>query len=159
MHIPQTCRGYLHPEKETRHIYQLIIGTAYVLIQHYHHHLAITSNTSTFTNITVTTPDTIASYYLCMHAHRALHEKSDLRQIYLVQIRSKKVLTRVKSRAKIFVQNLQPHVNWCANAVFTIFAIDFLLVCTFSHHICTEQICVNLTFRAPVHSCTEPSTK
>ena len=28
------------------------------------------------------------------------------------------------------LSNLQPHVNWDANAVFTIFAFDFLLVCT-----------------------------
>ena len=29
------------------------------------------------------------------------------------------------------------------NAVFIIFAFDFPLVCTFMHHICTEQTCVN----------------
>ena len=40
--------------------------------------------------------------------------------------------------------NLQPHVNRYANAVFTIFAFDFLLVSAFLHHICTEQICVYL---------------
>ena len=39
---------------------------------------------------------------------------------------------------------LQPHVNRYESAVFTIFAFDFLLVCTSLHHICPEQICVNL---------------
>ena len=42
---------------------------------------------------------------------------------------------------------LQPHVNRYESAVFTIFAFDFLLVCTSLHHICPEQICVNLIFR------------
>ena len=40
------------------------------------------------------------------------------------------------------------HVNWYANAWFANFASDFLHVCTFLHHICTEQICVNPIFRA-----------
>ena len=40
------------------------------------------------------------------------------------------------------------HVNWHANAWFAIFASDFLHVCTFLHHICAEQICVNPIFRA-----------
>ena len=35
-------------------------------------------------------------------------------------------------------RNLQPHVNSQANAVFTIFAFDLLLVCSFLQHICTE---------------------
>ena len=48
--------------------------------------------------------------------------------------------------------NLQPHVNRYANAVFTIFAFDFLLVCTFLHHIGPKQICVNLIFRGVRYS-------
>ena len=40
------------------------------------------------------------------------------------------------------------HVNWYANAWFAIFASEFLHVCTFLHHIYTEQICVNPIFRA-----------
>ena len=39
------------------------------------------------------------------------------------------------------------HVNWYANAWFAVFASDFLHVCTFLHHICTERICVNPIFR------------
>ena len=34
--------------------------------------------------------------------------------------------------------NLQPHVNSQTNAAFTIFAFDFLLVCSFLQHICSE---------------------
>ena len=37
-----------------------------------------------------------------------------------------------------FALKITTHVNWQANAVFTIFAFDLLLVCTFLHHICTE---------------------
>lgn len=79
--------------------------------------MAITSNTSTFTNITVTTPDNIASYYMCMHARRALHEKSDLRQIYLVQIRSKKVLTGVKSKQRFAYKFTTPCKLVCKCAI------------------------------------------
>ena len=72
----------------------------------------------------------------------ALHEKFDLHQIYSVQIWCKKVQTYVKYKAKMvntaFASNLQPHVNWQANAVFTIFAFDLLLLCIFLHYICTE---------------------
>ena len=42
--------------------------------------------------------------------------------------------------------NLRPHVNWCANVVYHTF--NFLLVYTFLHLICSQQICVNLIFRA-----------
>ena len=39
-----------------------------------------------------------------------------------------------------FASNLQPRViNWKANAVFTIFALDFPLVCTFLHHIAPSK--------------------
>ena len=41
--------------------------------------------------------------------------------------------------------NLQPHVNWYANAVF---AFDFFLVSSSLYQVCPEQICVNLIFRA-----------
>ena len=72
----------------------------------------------------------------------SLHEKLDLHQIYLVQIWCKKVQTKVKQRAKMvntaFALNLHPHVNWQSNAVVTIFAYNFPLVCTFLHHIYTE---------------------
>ena len=42
------------------------------------------------------------------------------------------------------LMNLQPHVNWYANAVFTIFAFDFFLVSSSLYQVCPEQICVNL---------------
>ena len=48
--------------------------------------------------------------------------------------------------------NLQPYVNRYANAVFTIFAFDFLLVCTLLHHIGPKQICVNFIFRRVSYS-------
>ena len=44
--------------------------------------------------------------------------------------------------------NLQPHVNWYANAIFTIFAFDFFLVSSSLYQVCPEQICVNLIFLA-----------
>ena len=44
--------------------------------------------------------------------------------------------------------NLQPHVNWYANAVFPIFAFDFFLISSLLYQVCLEQICVNLIFRA-----------
>ena len=37
-----------------------------------------------------------------------------------------------------FALKFSPHVNWQANAVFTIFAFNFALVFTFLHHIYTE---------------------
>ena len=44
-------------------------------------------------------------------------------------------------------------MNRYANAVFTIFAFNFLLVCTFLHHICHEEICVTLNLRAVLGTC------
>ena len=38
-----------------------------------------------------------------------------------------------------FALKLQPHVNWQANAVFTIVAFDLPLVCTFLQYIYTSK--------------------
>ena len=66
MQIAQTCRGCLHPEKEKRKRHYLSADYRYSvcfnppLITT----IAITSNTSTFSNIAITATDTFDSYYL-----------------------------------------------------------------------------------------------
>ena len=37
-----------------------------------------------------------------------------------------------------FALKFTPHINWQASEVFTIFAFNFPLVCTFLHHTYTE---------------------
>ena len=64
-----------------------------------------------------------------------LREIFDFQQIYSVLIgyKKKKIQKRMKSRAKIV--NTAFALNYA-----TPFVFDFLLFCTFLHHICPEQI-------------------
>ena len=48
-----------------------------------------------------------------------------------------------------FASQLTWVVNSRANAVFTIFALDLIVVCTFLHHICTESIWFKTNFSYP----------
>ena len=70
--------------------------------------------------------------------------KSLLHQIFSGQIRCKKKYEEISVNVVNIAcahELIQPHVDYHANAVFTIFAADLIPPsCTFLHHICGEKV-------------------